>query len=142
MGLQLLLSVPQAEGTDAHLGCITSAVALGTTSNLSQANPGPSSQDPMNANALLETRYGPSICWRVGPPYAGGEGRWQWKGTERGNVSLPKAREKQAWTLQSWQERALLSVVSLSPWSACGGGEADLKEGQMLLKMSLGGAIL
>ena len=56
MGLQLLLSVPQAEGTGARSGCITSAVALGTSSDSSQANPVPSAQDPMYANAVLETR--------------------------------------------------------------------------------------
>ena len=87
MGLQLLLSVPQAEGIGARLGCITSAVALGTSSDLSQANPVPSAQDPMYANAVLETRD-------------------MLEGMADGNVKAPKEEillparpEKQRWAL-------------------------------------------
>lgn len=28
---------------------------------------------------------------------------------------VPRTREKQAWTMQPWQERTLLSLVSLQP---------------------------
>ena len=31
------------------------------------------------------------------------------------NPVLPNARKKQVWTVQSWQERTLLSAVSLQP---------------------------
>ena len=32
--------------------------------------------------------------------------------------------------MKAWQERTLLSGVALQPRRACGGGEADLQEGQ------------
>lgn len=48
--------------------------------------------------------------------------------TKRAKAAVPKAREKQVWAAQPWQERALLSQGTLQH---CGDrGEADLHEGQ------------
>ena len=50
--------------------------------------------------------------------------------TKRAMAAAPKAREKRAWAVQPWQERGLLSPVTLQQRGACGRGEADLQEGQ------------
>lgn len=57
------------------------------------------------------------------------------------NPVLPNAREKQVWTAQSWQERALLSAMSLQPR----GPVAEMKlisKDKLLLKTSLSMDIL
>ena len=119
MGLQLLLPVPQAEGIGAPLGCITSARELGTCSGLSQANTVPSAQDPGGANALLETRA--TLEW-----VADGKVKAQ-----KRKCCSPQGQRETGRGCAPWQERALPSVGSLQPLRACGGCQADLKEGQV-----------
>ena len=62
------------------------------------------------------------------------DGRWQ-DNDERGSHNegkscSPHAREKQAWAVQSWQERGLLSQVTLQHCGTCDRGKADLQEGK------------
>ena len=58
--------------------------------------------------------------------------------TKKAKPAVSKAKEEQSWAVQSEQERGLLSEVSLQALRACGGGEADLRKEEMMLRVSLG----
>ena len=47
-------------------------------------------------------------------------------------------RDMQGWTVQCWQQRALLPVNSLQPQKTCGAGEPYIQEGQSALESVLG----
>jgi len=123
-GLQLLLSVPQAEATGAWLGCSTSAVAhLGWEKTCKKK---PDTKCPR-----------PCVCKGFASEQrrAGGDGRWQCKGEMR----CPPRQQ----TLLSSRPGEGFAVCCVSAaLKACGGGEADLRKEEMMLKTSLGVDIL
>ena len=47
----------------------------------------------------------------------------------KANHAVLGTREMRGWTVQWWQERALLQVISLQPQRTCGSGEADVQVG-------------
>lgn len=55
----------------------------------------------------------------------------------REQVLLSPRPEKQDWVVQSEQERALLSLVSLQLMLRAHGGETNLRREEVVLKMSL-----
>ena len=62
--------------------------------------------------------------------------------TKSANPVIPNAREKQVWTAQSWQERALLSAMSLQPRGPVMEVKLISKKDKLLLKTSLSRDIL
>ena len=80
------------------------------------------------------------LCLRPEPRWSG----WQMakaRHRKRKRCS-PQGQRETGRGCAPWQERALPSVGSLQPLRACGGCQADLKEGHLLLKMSLSVDIL
>jgi len=127
MGIQLLLSVPQAEDTDAHWSCSTSAVAQTLSSNLSQIF----TQDPVHAKALLQSRD-------LLECMADGNVRMK-RGPHK--VSKPcgtKVKRETGLVFAARQERAFLSVGSLQSMRACDGDEAHLQKAHGAARKVLG----
>ena len=62
--------------------------------------------------------------------------------TTRVEAAVPEAREKQALAAQPWQERGLLSQVSLKLCGTCDRGGAHLQEGQGAAEKVPGGGQL
>ena len=123
-GLQLLLSVPQAEAIGSWLGSSTSAVACLGGEQTYRKKPA--------------TKF-PRTCVCKGfaseQRHAGGDGSWQCKGERR----CP--RREQTLLLARPGEGYALCCGSAA-LRDCGGGKADLRKEEVMLKMSLGVDIL
>ena len=101
----LLLPTPQVVGSGAHVGCSTSGVAPGPRAGLSHGHRYP------GTGALVWEGF--AAQQRMLEQVAGGSRRKKEVPTTRAKAAVAKARGKQAWAAQPWQERALLSQVTL-----------------------------
>jgi len=97
-GLQLLLSVSEAEAIGACLGCSTSAVAHLGWEQTGKKKPATKCPKPCVCKGFASEQR-----------HAGGGGRWQCKG----EMSYPPRQQDNFF---QGQEKVLLSAVSLQPW--------------------------
>ena len=58
--------------------------------------------------------------------------------TKRANPAVPKARKKQSWAVQLWQERCLVPELALQHLGACDGGDQLSRKDKVPLRTSLG----